>query len=413
MLDHGKSAIVDEIQNNGLPLHNPFYQASGDTNLLVYYYLWYFIAAVAGSLTGASGWEADVAFTYVTALMSILTMGWASVAYSQKRAASWWVLAISLTCSLRGIILDTFGPLLDDQFVREIHLESWVIQASWVPQHLFSANLVLLVVITMMSLRSENRRNIIVSGLAGVLAAAAYGSSVYAGGLGLLFILATFYLLSAKDIVAEKQIRSSATNAFIFGTCAMLLSLPFLIQQAGLAVSRPAIAVRVFPVFTDKIGTLAAIANIIHYWTVLAPIDLNFQFIVAFLWIFFWRFRKELFPKNVTLAFIALIVPPLFATEFLRSVLCNNDLGWRILLPAILAMTIVSSICAATLMSGPLNRRKLVIIALLAFVLVQGCRAGVSFIFSRWILIPTFTAKPHLKCGHSSRCRSSGMPFRK
>ena len=56
--------VNQERANNGLPPGNPFYAALGnEPNRLNYYYLWYFIAASAARLTGASGWAADMALT--------------------------------------------------------------------------------------------------------------------------------------------------------------------------------------------------------------------------------------------------------------------------------------------------------------------------------------------------------------
>ena len=62
--DHAKIALADEIVRTGVPPANPFVGAGdGSSGSTAYYYYWLFGAAQLALITGASGWEADVAAT--------------------------------------------------------------------------------------------------------------------------------------------------------------------------------------------------------------------------------------------------------------------------------------------------------------------------------------------------------------
>ena len=75
IFDHSKVALIDEMTRLGLPPGNPFFGAVGEpASRLAYYYLWHFSAAELALLTGASGWEADIAMTWFTAFSSLALM---------------------------------------------------------------------------------------------------------------------------------------------------------------------------------------------------------------------------------------------------------------------------------------------------------------------------------------------------
>jgi hypothetical protein len=62
--DQAKIALVDEIVRSGVPPANPFVgTGDGGSGSTTYYYYWLFGAAQLALITGASGWEADVAAT--------------------------------------------------------------------------------------------------------------------------------------------------------------------------------------------------------------------------------------------------------------------------------------------------------------------------------------------------------------
>jgi len=87
IFDHEKVALIDEIVRTGMPARNPFFQMAGTSHLLNYYYGWYFLAAQAAMLAGASGWETDIGFTFRSTILGFLI---GTVAGSALGLSFWW-----------------------------------------------------------------------------------------------------------------------------------------------------------------------------------------------------------------------------------------------------------------------------------------------------------------------------------
>src|SRR5277367_4015585 len=145
IFDHSKIAIIDAMTRSGLPPVNPIFGADGGPGRLVYYYLWHFSAAQLALPLRATGWEADIGLTWFTAFASLSLMMGLAVWFSGRRSAAVWVLLLSIAVSFRPLLVDIFGaPAVDQVLSSYPVVQSWLIQATWVPQHLASANCVIL-----------------------------------------------------------------------------------------------------------------------------------------------------------------------------------------------------------------------------------------------------------------------------
>ncbi len=267
--DHAKVPIIDEIVNNGLPPHNPFFSEAHSPNLLTYYYVWYAIAACASAVTGATGWESEIALTGVTALVSILTIGWLAVARSGNFVAAWWALALLSIGALRKTVVYVSGPWIDGWLSREHGLETWIYQAAWVPQHLLSATFALLGVLLTVRLLSVSSEQPRVGVVLGAVVATAYGCSTWVGGIGLLAVLPLAALLCAYDICAERRLARVVQGLTLAVAIALLSAAVLLYQQFALVGKTHLIAVWMFPVFAES----SSIANFLGYWSVLLLLD--------------------------------------------------------------------------------------------------------------------------------------------
>ena len=107
IFDHSKAVLIDEMTRLGLPPGNPFFGAVGEpASRLAYYYLWHFSAAELALLTGASGWEADIAMTWFTAFSSLALMLGLANWFSGRATAPLWVLLLNaaLSWAFRGVL---------------------------------------------------------------------------------------------------------------------------------------------------------------------------------------------------------------------------------------------------------------------------------------------------------------------
>ncbi len=354
--DHSKIAMVDEMTRLGLPVGNPFFGMHGARSTLSYYYLWHFGAAQLSILTRISGWEADAAMTGFTAYSSILLMmGVASrlgdprspdgtAGRARPRAAMVWVALFSLTGTLGPVLKLVLGPKLVGRLITQNYagLAGWMVQASWVPQHLASACCVVVAALLLADLMQ--RRSVGAVLMLGTTVAAAFGCSAWIGGVG--FALAALGI----GIVGLVYARGAHKLVFLFSAVAaavvaIVLALPFLHGEFGTLANRhggPPIGFHPYEVLGDAIpsGVRRAL-DFPAYWLVLLPIDLPAIYPVGMvalaLYVVGGLKRREAAPHVVSLA--VLTVSGLCITWLLASTIANNDLGWRAILPGVMVLT--------------------------------------------------------------------------
>jgi hypothetical protein len=356
--DHSKIAMVDEITRLGLPAGNPFFGPGAGRGTLSYYYLWHFGAAQLSILSGVSGWEADAAMTGFTAYASVLLMMGLALRLAQapgregssdrKRArgaaAVVWVTLLSLTGSLRPLLSLMIGSAGLDRLLSSYRgLAGWMVQASWVPQHMMSACCVVLAVSILVDLSHEQRIGPAL--LLGAVAAAAFGSSAWVGGV-------TFVIGAAGvgGVLLAFSVKRPHRLAFLLlaaaaAIVAIVLAAPILQAELGtLAVKRGTGPIGLHPYEVVGAWAPAGVRRLIDlpaYWLLLLPIELPAIYPVgaAALILTLRRMLKD--GRNVahTLSLALLTLASLATAWLLISTIGNNDLGWRAILPAVLILT--------------------------------------------------------------------------
>ncbi|MER8511202.1 hypothetical protein NKH91_31570 [Mesorhizobium sp. M0894] len=336
--DHVKIAIVNEIAQNGLPPKNPFYSDVGSANTLIYYYVWHFIAACTSVITGASGWEADIALTGVTALSSTFVIAWLTVARSRNANAAWWVLPLLLSTSLRPIAQFASGNLLDNWMTQE-HLTTWFFKAAWAPQHLFSGTVALIAIMAYVRIIYYNTRSLNLPILMGAMLSSAYGSSTWAGGFSLLFILPVLGALSISHILQKKRLLEIAISisaiVTIFSLCAGVL----LYEQSVLLQYRKAVDFWVFPVFTSHYWFI----DVTGFWTFLFFLEFGILYTSFLIWCLARPFDDSVRYKFIDRTIAIAILSPMLCAQFLHSILDYNDLGWHVITPSIMLMIVMTA----------------------------------------------------------------------
>ena len=183
IFDHSKVALIDEMTRLGLPPGNPFFGAVGEpASRLAYYYLWHFSAAELALLTGASGWEADIAMTWFTAFSSLALMLGLANWFSGRATALLWVLLLNAALSCRVVLAGLFGTEAVHQVLMPATgFGGWLFQAAWVPQHIAAASAVILALFFLGRLAVE--RSPLLFATLVLLAVAGYESSTWIGGV--------------------------------------------------------------------------------------------------------------------------------------------------------------------------------------------------------------------------------------
>ena len=347
--DHVKVAMIDAMTRLGLPAANPFFGLHGERGVLSYYYLWHFGAAQLSLLTGISGWEADAAMTGVTAFASvILMMGLAARCNAAFAGTSpgrnptsgpaiALVAMLALTGGLRPLLGATFGwDAVNRLFANYRDLEGWMAQACWVPQHLAAANSVVLVVLLLPAFATR-RWAIPVTG---IVAAAAFGSSAWIGGVTLAVIaVGVAGTILWRASAAER--RRFIARAVIAAVITAVVAFPLLLAELGpLAVRHVGSPIAWHPY--EVLGAwlspgVRRALDLPAFWLVLLPIDLPAVYPAGVAAFFaYWRVAPLREPRIADLGVATLL--GLSVSWLLASTIGNNDLGWRAVLPATLVL---------------------------------------------------------------------------
>jgi hypothetical protein len=340
VFDHSKIAMVDEMARLGVPPGNPFIGVGASR--LVYYYLWHFSAAELAAAFRVSGWAADIALTWVTAFASLALMMGLAVRLAGRRSAALWVVPLALAASLRPVLKTIWSSdRLDTVLLPDTGFAGWFFQSAWVPQHLMSAFCVVAAAMLMCAL---TQRGILRVVLLALLAAAAFESSTWIGGV--TFALAAPAIGTVLLWQSERADRLRLMVRFA-GAAVLMLALvaPFLRDQLAMAAMHEAgapIAVRPHEVLGAAFGdALRRVLDLPAYWMVLLPVELPAIFLTGIIAAAGLR-RTTLDPavRREGLALALLAFAGLSVSWLLASTLGdNNDLGWRAALPPIAVLT--------------------------------------------------------------------------
>ena len=357
MYDHAKVAMIDAIARLGLPASDPFIAVDGVGGRLTYYYLWHFGAAVIAKLVGASGWEADIGLTGLTAFTSLALMMGLAVTLAGRRGAALWVVPLSLAASLRPLLeavrgSDTLYPFFADYPPPQ----GWLNQAGWVPQHLAAADCAVLGVLLATRLASTPSLRLAAS-LAAV-AAAGFASSAWIGGVTFAAAMVPLGATLLASAAPPRRLRF-ALLAVAAAVLALAAAWPLLRDDYLWAAARAA----GFPITLhpyELLGPLfppglRRVLDVAAFWPVLLLIDLpaiGFAGGIGLMPLLGPSARAS--PEGLlALALAILAGTGLLITWLCASTFANNDLGWRAILPAVLALTAAAAAGLARSLAAP------------------------------------------------------------
>ena len=372
MYDHAKIALIDDIARLGLPVGNPFLGGEGP---LAYYYLWHFGAGTMAKLLGVSGWEADIALTWLTAFASLSLMMGLAVALSGRRSAALWVVALSLAASLRPLLQAVVGKgAMYRLFADYQPPQSWLVQASWVPQHLAAADCAVLAALLIARLAAQPSHR--VAAVLALVVAAGFESSAWIGGV--TFVAAALplgaVLLGVCEPRHRRRVLALAASAAVL---AVAFAWPVLQGEYGATAAR-AVGVPIdfhpYEVWGPLLPEgLRRMLDLPGYWLVLLVIE--FPAIAAAGGVslaYLLRRQEPATERRLAPALAALAGSGLVVTWLFISTIANNDLGWRAVLPAVLVLTALAAAGLARWLALPARRVAAAALVLLALGLPGG-----------------------------------------
>ena len=342
IFDHSKVALVEDMMKFGVPPGNPFF---GDAfPRLSYYYLWHFSAAELALATGISGWDADVAMTWFSSFAS-LTMMMGLAVWLGGRAAAILVVILSTTASARTVLAWIFGSENVDAVVgRAAGFGGWLFQSAWVPQHVMSATCAVAAVILISEL--ARRGSVLLVMTLALVVAAGFESSTWIGGVTFAMAAPVVAIVIIGRLGPRRRllfIASLAIAAVLAMGFAMLLLRDQLDATAG---KGSAVALQFYPVLESYFSdSLRAVLDPPAFWMVLLPIELSAVYVIGMIALV-QLFSSSKFEDDrscartvAALALTSLAVCWLFTSTLAE----NDDLGWRAVLVAAMALTVLAA----------------------------------------------------------------------
>ncbi|MBF0375856.1 MAG: hypothetical protein HQK72_00045 [Desulfamplus sp.] len=349
IFDHAKCAIIDSIVREGLQPLNPYFSPFGNSLTLTYYYQWYFLASQLKILGGLSGWQADIVMTWFTSFASISLMIGIILQITKARAAVFLIL-LFFQNHLYSILCWIFGQRFQNFFCMDAlrDLEPIWLQLTWIPQHVFSGCSIILALFLCSIALSRATSNIFYSAAIGLSIAAAAGSSIWVGGIALALTspLIIVTLLLSK-IPKDNLLRLIKISIYALPWCFIFL-LPVLLAMVGVNSEFSKYYSKTpFPVTiglfasTNLIEKGTLLSNFIHvimFWLQLLPLSLGLTFIIG-LPALLLKIPQNVEEQYLKKLMISSAIGFLLVSQFFKSVILNNDLGWRaVILPDIILM---------------------------------------------------------------------------
>jgi hypothetical protein len=368
IFDHAKVAIVDDIVSFGLPAGNPFLADPG-TPRLVYYYLWHFSAAqLAAALVLMTGIAGRYGGWGAALIVSVLS------ATASARMPLWWLFGQDNVDAVIGRAAGFAGLLF---------------QSAWVPQHLMAATCVVAAVVLMSQLAERVGAPSIVT--LAFLAAAAFGSSTWIGGIVFAVVAPAVALVL---VISTEPTHRLPFLAALVAACVLALALatPFWLDQLAFAQMRGSAApvvVQFYPVLGDWFSErLRAVFDPPAFWLVLLTIELPAVYVtgmialVGLIALLAGQRAPKAEPQRMLAALAVLVLASLIVAWLLASALAeNNDLGWRAILPGIIALTVFAAIGVSRWIGARAHTRGNIAITLAAVgIVLFGLPNGVDLV---------------------------------
>lgn len=344
IFDHIKIALINTLTREGFPPLNPFYAPEGERIPLIYYYGWHFNASIVKMLTGATGWQTEIGFAWFSSFSILCFLMAMAIRLSNRLKAGYWLLLLAFTSPVIEILPHIMGyrwrKWID--YIPEVHLFNPVwMQASWAPQHVFSALTSVIVVFILADAVSRTKLPWMHALILGFTVAAGFSSSVWVGGVALalvapLLLAGLWYLLPQPS----KSIMPLLAGIFI----CIVFSIPILSSILSGPSGNEGFPLAIEPYFyTRFIGDKGSLwqqaANLIMYCIQFLPLNLGLIYLLGILALANYIPRQDNESRGLLILSSIVVVSYFLMVQFIRSSIYNNDFAWRsVLVPMMLLM---------------------------------------------------------------------------
>ncbi|MGD9170894.1 MAG: hypothetical protein PVI97_12645 [Candidatus Thiodiazotropha sp.] len=360
IFDHLKIAIVDSIVREGFPVLNPFYAPGGEKVPLIYYYGWHFLVAQVKLLSVATGWQAEVACSWFTVFAIVALLIGVAIRLSGKTRAGIFVLLLAST----WVLYDGALYLLGQDLYRKLGfshvrpLETLWIQLSWAPQHAFSSMCTVMVIFLTSRILAGTGGKWPSAVVIGLTASIGFSSSIWVGGLALLFALPVFLLSIISLKLPLKRLGLLGPLGVSFVVC-VLCSIPALRSVTSGPVVSHESPLR-FTLYSatslfENNTILERIGQIVLYWVQLLPLSLGVVFVLGILAVFAYA-PRSVEHRNLKVLSATSIITYLILVQFFQSAIINNDFGWRVVVVPIMWLIIWASVALTEISMGVVQK---------------------------------------------------------
>jgi hypothetical protein len=265
-----------------------------------------------------------------------------AVSFSGRLMAAGWAALACITCDLYNVLNQAFPPPIPGGLLS---LEAggvgpWLGHMVWAPQHVAGGTCVVLA--AMLMVRLGSRRGAAASLALGLVAAAGVAASAYTGG---------FVMAVASPLIALLVLWGSADRAgfimrvLLAGVVALAFAAPAIMDQFAVIAARtePSLALKIFkplgpffpPYFHKNFNGLA-------FWTLLLLIRWPGVYVAGLAaagLAVLGRRGMVGERRHEAAALVILAVAGLLVTFRVRTIIGNNDLGWRANIPSFLILS--------------------------------------------------------------------------
>jgi len=344
-------SIIDAISRTGVPPNNPNYYPHHPVKITLLYYYWYVIASIVDQIGGT--WVSprtalNASIIWCGIGLATLIAFYLQVRLNRNSFKAWRTAVLGIGLLLVSG-LDIFPTLLFmvasyTQFGRIFFLlpgdlehwneqiTAWVGSIFWAPHHVSAIIVCLMGVMLWLWARDKNsKQQLSAMFIAGLGFSSAFGLSIW-----VTLIFAVFWLILILIEFFKNFLQYKVWPMVFAGLVSIIVSIPFIFDllsnNIGNVGSIPlTFDVRLFEpiriIIKDFEPWLKAVVNFL-FLPINYGLELGFFMLVGVLWLRVRKLREldnNLYHQvEVTLLLIVVIM-----ATFLRSVVMNNDFGWR------------------------------------------------------------------------------------